>query len=505
MELQSKAAPPGALGLLVGLALARLVVHCATNGQYGFHRDELAVLDDARHLAWGYVAYPPLTPAVAWLAHSLFGPSLVGLRFFSALAQCAAMVVAGLIAYELGGSRQAQVVTALAVAIAPMSLIMGALFQYIALDYWWWVLCAYLLVRLIKTGDARGWLAVGAVIGLGMLTKYTMLVFVAGLVVAVLATPLRRHLRSGWLWAGAALSLVVFLPNLLWQIQNDWIGLAFTSAIHARDLAVGRADGYFTQQLVANANPLTLPLWLIGLWYFFFAPAGRPYRALGWLYLVPLVVFAALQGRFYYLAPAYVWLLAGGVVQVEQWLSRLAHRARRLAWGGLGAALATGAVVGGALMLPIAPVGSAWFNTAGEVHDNFAEQVGWPELVAAVAEIYAAQPVDVQARTGLLVSNYGEAGAINLYGPALGLPAALSGVNSYWHRGYGSPPPERLIVLGFSEERARALFEACTLAGQVTNAAGVENEETRFHSDIFVCSGPRAPWPELWDSLRAFA
>src|SRR5829696_5567106 len=205
------------IAILLALSLLRVLLHTFTNGQYGFHRDELATLDDARHLAWGYVAYPPLTPAVARVAVELFGPSLPGVRLFAALAQGAAMLLAGQMARELGGGRWAQVVASLAVAIAPLSLIQGALLQYAGFDYLWWVVVAYCVIRLQRTENPRWWLGIGAAIGLGMLTKYTMAFCVAGLVAGVLLTNARRYLASGWLWGGAALALLLALPNLLWQ------------------------------------------------------------------------------------------------------------------------------------------------------------------------------------------------------------------------------------------------------------------------------------------------
>ncbi|MCI0393625.1 MAG: glycosyltransferase family 39 protein [Chloroflexi bacterium] len=492
------------LAILIVLALARLALHALTNGQYGFHRDELAVLDDARHLAWGYVAYPPVTPFIGRIALELFGPSLAGLRFFAALAQSVAMILAGLMARELGGRRWAVVVAALATAIAPMSLIMGALFQYISFDYLWWVLVAYLMIRLLKSDDPRWWLAIGATLGLGLMTKYTIAFYIAGLVAGVVLTPARRYLKSPWLWAGVALSLLIFLPNLLWQIQHNFISLEFLSSIHARDVEIGRSEGFLVQQPIVNANPLTLPLWIAGLYTYFRAPAGARYRPLGWMYLVPLVLMAATQSRFYYLAPAYPMLLAAGTVFVEQWLAtksaRLARLGRGLAW----AALAAGAAIGAALMLPIAPINSGWWNTVSQVHDNFVEQIGWPELVETVAGIYAAQSAEEEPQPGILAGNYGEAGAINLYGPDHGLPEAISGINSYWLRGYGDPPPQTVIVLGFSRERAERFFTTCELAGRVTNRYGVENEETLFHPNIFLCRGPRRPWPDLWPEFRSF-
>ena len=495
----------GDLGVLLLLALARLALHTLTNGQYGFHRDELAMLDDARHLAWGYVAYPPLAPFIGRAGLELFGPSLVGVRFFSAVAQSIAMLLAGLMTRELGGSRLAQIITAFAVAIAPISLIQGALFQYVSFDYLWWVLIAYLVIRLLKSEDPRWWLAIGAVIGLGMMTKYTIAFFVVGLAVGVLLTRTRRHLTGPWLWGGVLLSLLIFAPNLYWQAQHNFISLEFLSSIHARDVAIGRTEGYLVEQFIVASNLFTVPFWVAGLVYYFWNPAAVRYRLLGWMYVIPFLLLLVAQGRSYYLAPAYPMLIAAGVVVWEQWLPSLtagrASLARRLAWG----ALAAGALIFGPVMLPVAPINSGLWNLSSQMHDNFVEQIGWPELVEEVAGIYHALPVAAQPRTAVLAGNYGEAGALNLYGPAHGLPQTISGRNSYWLRGYGDPPPETVIVVGFSREAAARSFTGCELAGRVTNRYGVKNEETTSNSDIFVCRAPRQPWPVLWESLKSFS
>ncbi|MDQ3200321.1 MAG: glycosyltransferase family 39 protein, partial [Verrucomicrobiota bacterium] len=266
--------PPAALALLLMVAVARLALHCATNWHYGFHRDELGTLADARFLDWGYVNYPPFTPFIARLALILFGPSLVGLRFFTALAQCAGMVFTGLMTRELGGRRWAQVIAALAAGIAPMSICMGTMFQYIGFDYLWWVMIAYCVIRSLREEDPRWWLAIGTLIGLGMMTKYTMIFYVAGIVAGVLLTPARRYLKSPWLWAGAALSILIFLPNVIWQIQHDFISLTFLKHIHERDVEIGRTNGFLLQQLFVSANIFTLPLWVAGLWFYFVPPAG---------------------------------------------------------------------------------------------------------------------------------------------------------------------------------------------------------------------------------------
>ncbi|HEX6269605.1 MAG TPA: glycosyltransferase family 39 protein [Anaerolineales bacterium] len=493
------------INLLILLALGKFLLHLLTNDQYGFHRDELATLDDARFLAWGYVAYPPLTPFLARIQLELFGISLVGFRIFSSLAQSIAIVIAGLMARELGGSRRAQVLTAIAVGIAPMSLISGALFQYVSFDYLWWVLIAYFTIRLLKSDDPRWWLAIGLVIGVGMMTKYTILYLVAGLVGGILLTSYRRHLKSPWLWRGVGISLLIFLPNLIWQIQHSFVSLEFLFDIHARDIAIGRTEGFLPEQFVVSANLFTVPFWAGGIYFYFFRPEGKAYRPLGWMYVIPFVLFLVTQGRSYYLAPAYPMVIAAGAVVWENWLERLSTGKSRFVLTTTWVGLILGTAMGIALMLPVAPVKSGLWNIVSQVHDNFVEQIGWTELTESVAGIYAGLPAEEQSRTGILTGNYGEAGAINLYGPAYGLPEAISGVNSYWLRGYGNPPPERLIVLGFNRESVDKFFASCELAGHVTNQYGVENEETTYHPDIFLCKQPRYPWPDLWKMLRSFA
>jgi len=494
--------PQPALRWLLALAGARLLLHVLLNGRYGFHRDELAVLDDARRLAWGYVAYPPLTPALGRLELALFGESLAGFRFFSALAQCIAMVLAGLIARELGGRRGAQVLAALAVAATPFSLLTGSEFMYVAFDGLWWVLLAWLVLRLVNSGDGRWWLGIGAVIGLGMLTRYTMLFCVAGLVAGVLATPLRRHLATPWSWLGAVVSLLVFLPNALWQAQHDFISYDFLQSIHARDVRIGRTDGFMLQQLYANTGPLLVPLWLAGLGWLAVARDAVRYRVLAWMYGVPLLLFWLAKGRSYYLGPAYPMLLAAGAVACERGLARLQPRVATGARIALSLVVVAALALGAMVALPWATVNSPGWRVSRAAHDNFAEQIGWPEYVDQVAAIYRTLPPAERAHTAIFANNYGEAGAIDLYGPARGLPRAVSPVNTYWFAGPG-PTPSTVIVLGDDAEGMSDAPATCTLAARFRNREGVENEETG-HPDIYVCRALRAPWPSLWPPQPRF-
>jgi 4-amino-4-deoxy-L-arabinose transferase-like glycosyltransferase len=297
---------------LCAIALGMVILHIATNGRYGFHRDEFQVLDDARHMDWGFVAYPPVTPFIERIGLEIFGISLVGLRMFSVLAQAIALVVTGLMTRELGARRLAQVVAALTVAVSPLPLFEGTEFQYSSFDYLWCVLIAYFLIRLLKSGNPRWWIGVGVGIGLGMMTKYTMGFFVAGIVAGTLLTPARRYLKSPWLWGGAALAILLFLPNLSWQIRHDFISLHFLRHIHARDVRQGRAEGFVHDQFMISTNPFIAPLWIAGLYYFFAAQDGKRYRLLAWLYVTEFAFFFFAKGRGYYLAPAYPMLFACG-------------------------------------------------------------------------------------------------------------------------------------------------------------------------------------------------
>ncbi|HUL15298.1 MAG TPA: glycosyltransferase family 39 protein [Terriglobales bacterium] len=482
------------------IALATIVVHLFTGGRYGFHRDELATLDDARHLAWGYVAYPPVTPFFGRLSLILFGNSLAGFRLFASVAEAAAVLLTGLMARELGGRRGAQLVAAF--AALPFCLGAGALMQYVSFDYFFWVLTAYFVLRLLKSENPRWWLAIGASIGLGMMSKYSMPFFVAGLLVGVLLTPARRFLSTKWLWLGVAVSLAIFLPNLLWQVQHHFVSIDFLGFIHARDVRIGRTKDFLPGQLTITL--LAFPIWIVGLYYFLFSSSGRRFRVLGWMYVVPLLLFIVAKGRSYYLAGTYPMLYAAGAVWGEQWLVSL-----RRGWAAavrvlVRAALIADVVIIFAVVLPVAPVNTRWWRTELSVNGDLREEFGWPELVETVAKIRDSLSPQDRVHLGVLVGNYGEAGAIDLYGPRYNLPHAISGINSFWLRGYGNPPPQTLIVMGLSKQFLAENFASCRLVAHTWNYFGVENEETRDHPDIFVCRDLRRSWPELWRDVHDY-
>ena len=487
-------------GVVVCIAAATVAVHLVTGGRYGFDRDELMALDDARHLAWGYVAYPPVTPFFARIALILFGTSLVGFRLFAALAQAVALVLTGLLAKQLGGGKWAQIVATL--AGVPFCLAGGSLMQYISFDYLCWVLVAYSVAKLLGSQDRRWWLAVGASIGLGMLAKYTMGFLAVGVAAGALLTRERRHFRSGWLWGGALLAVGIFLPNFLWQWHRNFIAWQFLQFIHQRDVKAGLTDWFLLGQ--AEVTMLALPLAVAGICFYLFARNGEQYRALGWMYLVPLSLFLLLRGRDYYLAPAYPMLYAGGAVWAEQWLGSLRQEKSRKLRAVVWAALIADIAIAAAITLPIAPVNSRWWKFASKVNIVFPEEIGWPEFVQTVALVRDRLPAGDRARARILVGNYGEVGALSLYGDKYGLPSAISGVNSSWERGYGGPA-ETFIVAGYPREIVAKHFASCVVAAHAWNKYGVVNEETMEDPDIFVCRELKESWTEFWSGMRKFA
>jgi hypothetical protein len=496
----SEPVPRSEQAALLVISTAIVLLHIATNNRYGFHRDELQFLSDARHLDWGYVSYPPFTPFVERVALAVFGLSLVGLRLFSVIAQAAVVYVSGLMARELGGGRLAQIAAALTVALSPLPLFEGTEFQYSSFDFLWWVLIAYFTIRLLRTENPRWWLAIGAAVGLGLLTKYAIVFYIAGILAGVLFTGTRRHLESKWFWAGIAVALLIFLPNFVWLVRHDFISYHFLQHIHMRDVNEGRAHGFLKGQFLLNANLFAAPVWIAGLVSFVIE---KRYRMLAWMYIVPVAMFYFSKGRFYYVSAAYPMLLAMGAVVGEVWVRRLSRRWRLT----VEIAFFTGvAAVGGfvcAIIIPIASTGPLR-DFALRQNGDLREEIGWNELVKQVASIRDSLPADQQANTGVLVGNYGEQGAIEMLGPAYHLPPPISMTNSAWLRGYPSPPPTTLIVLGFSEEQANHAFSGCRLVGRAANSLGIHNEESDYHPQIFVCGPPLKGWPEFWRIYQAY-
>jgi 4-amino-4-deoxy-L-arabinose transferase-like glycosyltransferase len=487
---------------LLGLGFA--AVHLIAGARYGFHRDELLTYSNARDLEWGYVVYPPVTAFLARIELVLFGTSLIGFRFFAAVACGLTTVLSGLMARAMGGSRQAMLVSAFAASIGGAVFFTGSFMSYMSFDLLWWVATAWCVTRLLESGNARWWLGIGAFIGLGLMTKYTMGLFAVALLGGMLLTPNRRYFGSRWFWCGVALALLIFAPNLWWQYQHHFVSLAWMRSIHTRDIRLGRTDHFLLNQLWQICAVVALPLLFAGLWFLFARPEGKRWRTIGWMYVLTLVGLMAARGRDYYLAPAYPMILAAGAAWSEMWLRSLPAprqtRILRATW----ITLCIGGLSVTALLIPVAPVNSAWWRIQDATSHQLNMQIGWPQLAATVAQVRDSLPPAERGRVGVMAADDGETGAVNLYGRAYGLPRAISGMNSNWMRGYGDPPPQTVIAVGFKADELSEIFASCQVAAQLWNPYGVVNDIFRGRDRVYVCRNIRSPWPEFWKHFQYY-
>jgi len=503
-----------ATALLAWLALAKMLLHFLTTyNAYGYFRDELYYIACANHLDWGYVDHPPLSIWILAATRALLGDSLFAIRLPAVLAGSATIFLTGLIAREMGGGRTAQWLAALGCFVMGTSLALSTFFSMNAFDFLFWAACMLILVRLFRTDRPKLWLALGVVAGAAMMNKISIGFFAFGVVIGLLLTPHRRHFASRWIWAGAGIAFLIFLPHIVWQVANGAPTLEFIR--NAREkIAPSTPWGYILEQIMAG-NPFTAPVWLLGLTWLLAARAARPYRALGIAYVAILVLFIVQQAKGYYLAPAYPMLLAAGAVAIERWMAP-----RRLVWPqwALGGLLAAGGAFGLPLAVPLLPPETfiqytealGFRPTTGERSDAgalpqyLADRFGWEEMAAAVARVYQSLPPEDRARCSLGASNYGEAGALEFFGPRYGgLPRVLCAHNNYWLWGVGDAPHEVLIMVGESRERMLELYDEVTEAAR-TNALYAmpyENDQP-----ILICRKPKRPLgdKDVWAQAKHY-
>ncbi len=520
---EERTTPPGrsagGLVLLLVLAGATLLLHLVFNRGYGYFRDEFYYLACGEHLDWGYVDHPPLVALVAKASRAILGDSLPAIRFLPAVASATVVFLTGLLARALGGSRFSQGLAALCVMIAPTYLFIGNYLSMNVFDQLFWTAGAGLLILIIRRDDPRLWIPFGVVAGVGLMNKSSMLFFGFGAAVALVLTPQRRHLRSGWLWGGALVAGAIVLPNILWEVRHGWPTLEFMQNAQRLKNYHGSPLEFFLGQVV-EIHPLALPVWLLGLGWFLFGKEGRRYRLLGLAYVAVFLLLAAQRAKAYYLAPIYPMLLAGGAVAIGRFVEMPpaggAARGRRWLKPAIAGTLAAGGAITAPLVLPILPIETfisyqALFGGAaavkeerhamGRLPQHYADMFGWEEMVATVARVYHGLTPDEQARCAIFTSNYGEAGAIDLLGTKYGLPKAVSGHNSYFLWGPGSRPVEIVITVGEREEDVRKSFTDVTLGETFTNDYVMPYENDM---PIYVGRGPRAPLSELWPHTKKY-
>jgi 4-amino-4-deoxy-L-arabinose transferase-like glycosyltransferase len=491
------------------LAIAAIALHVAFSGRYGYFRDELYYAACGQHLAWGYVDHAPLAPWLARLSRALLGDSLPALRFLPALAASAKVLLGAWLARELGGGKYAQFFAAFCVLLAPIYLTFDSFFSMNAFEPVFWMACAGIVLRILNGGNPKLWLLFGFIGGLGILNKHSMLTFGSGLALGLLATSARKHFRQPWIWLGAGIAFLCFLPNLLWEIQNGWPTLALAHAVIGTKYTIVSPWEYIWQQTLLT-HPLNAPICIAGLWFLLRDSLGKKYSVLAWAYFTVLAEMLILHGKIYYLAPAYVMLLAAGSVWIEL---RLVPRVGTWLRPVIPVPLLIGGLIAAPLAMPILPVEAAirytrfWDVQAihvenvpqGALPQLFGDMFGWQEQVRAVAGVYHSLPESQRALAVVLAQNYGEASAIDYFRSNLGLPQAISGHNQYGLWGPGSMTGQVAVAIGFPERQLRQFYDEVTPEASVSPKYAMP-EETGL--TIFVCRHPKKNLQESWTKWK---
>jgi dolichyl-phosphate-mannose-protein mannosyltransferase len=492
------------------LASVTLLVHLVVNNYYGAFSDELYFIVCGQHPAMGYVDQPPLVPLIAGLSHALFGTALLPLRLIPALTMTATVALTAEFARALGGGLSAQWLSGLTVLFGGVFLVDGLLLLTDMLQPLTWLGCGWCLLRVAQTRDERWWLAFGAIAGISLLSKYLILFFLASLAVGVIATPLRRSLSRRWLYLGAALALVIASPSVIWQAMHGWPFLELgETAVNGKNLPLTPLA--FLGQQILFVGPAAAPVWIAGLWRFSVKPGVAALRAFPIAYAVMAATFLTLHGKAYYIVPIYPLLLAGGAVAIEGWLAWKPLRGMVLAGvTGVGLVLAP-------LALPILPPENyaAYAASLGIPRDAAAMErgaqsplpthlsgmFGWPEMAAKVAAVYNALPNDERARTVFYGRDYGEAAALDIYGPALNGPPVVAGQNNYYLWGPKDFDGSVVIVLYGDVTPLMKNYRRVEIVGHIDSPYAPSYEA---HMPIYVLRGPRVSLKTLWPKLKYY-
>lgn len=479
--------PVGLVAAIVALVLFAL------SARYGYHRDELYFLACGRHLAWGYPDQPPLVPLLARAMSGIAPGSLVVLRLPSDIAVAGTVLLTAGIARELGAGRGGQTVAAVAIAISNLTLASGHLLSTTTFGMTAWAALFAVSLHALRTGDNRWWLLAGAVTGVGLLDNDLVAFLVAATVVGVVLVGPRDVFRSPALWAGMVIAVALWSPYLLWQAAHGWPQLEISRSIAAGGSGTSAPRWQIPLQQLVLASPPLDPLWIAGLVRLFRDPRVRWARAFGVAWIALLVVFLATGGKPYYLALSFPLLLGAGAQPALDWVRRT--RARRITWTVL---LAIGAVIDAVITLPIVPIAVLHDTPVVAINYDAGEQVAWPTYVRQIVDVYARE----RDRPGaVLASNYGEAGAVQRYAPAL-RTRVYSVQNAYWLWG---PPPaavRTVVAVGLDRSRLTPYFTTVHLARRLDNDVDLDNDEQR--APVEICSGPREPWPRIWDALQNY-
>lgn len=514
---EHEAASNSSLRIPAIIAGTYFLLHLLTSTHYGYFRDALYYLACSEHLDWGYVDQPPLIVLLAWIARHTLGTSLPALLFWPALAGASRIVLTAAFARELGTSRFGTAFAAFLAATSAVWFVIDHQFAMNAFEPLFWTGCAYVLLRMIKTDNPRLWITFGAIAGLGLENKYSIAAFGFALVAGLLLTPQRKLLFTPWLLAGGAVALLIFLPNLLWNIHHNWpfLELMHNIRVSGKDVVLSPV-AFFAQQILLM-SPLNFPFWFGGLLFYFFSDETKRYRVFGWAFVITIVFFLLAHGKNYYTAPAYPMVLAAGGAAVERFFAgsfltvRPALRAIlkpvSILWilaGMLGLlpvalpVLPVDAYLCYQEHLPFAVPRSERSHMGAALPQYYADEFGWEEMVAAVARVYNALPSEERAKTAIFANNYGQAGAIDFLGPKYGLPKAICPHQSYFLWGPREYTGEIIIVIGSDGTNDRRFFRSVEVAATLSNHYALSYETRPIH----LCRGLNENLQTLWPRLK---
>ena len=475
--------------------------------RYDVFRDELYFIVCGRHPAFGYVDQPPLVPLLAAAFFSI-GHQTWLLRVPAVLAAAALVWLTVRFARLLGGGDGAAWTAGIMAALAPMFLGMFSTFNTTVFEPLAWTAVAYALARAAILDDRRALVWAGIVTGLAMEAKYAIPSWLIALGIGLLLAPERRLLARRELWLGFALAVVIAAPSVAWQAANGWPFAELVRAAGDKNVAVPPLA--FAGNQIFVMNPLFAPLWIAGIVAPFVWRDLAPARFIALAFLVVAAIIIASHGKDYYLAAAYPPLFALGAVAFERAVRRAAVRAAYLA-----AAVAFSAIAGPVALpilpppalitymqrLHLAPAQTEKSFAGTALPQEFADQLGWHDYVRQVGAAWSSLPPGVRAHTSVLVDNYGEAAAIDVYGASYGLPPALTGHNQYYLWGLrGQPATDLLRVQNHPERLHRYCTEVRTL-GTTSSPYAMAYENGK---SIAYCRGLHPPLAQLWPNLKDY-
>jgi 4-amino-4-deoxy-L-arabinose transferase-like glycosyltransferase len=480
----------------------------ATAGVDHLFRDEFYYLACSDRMAWGYVDQPPLSIAILWVVRHLAGDSLMVLRITAAAAAAASIWLTGSIARRLGAGGFGETMAMTAAAVAPALLALGSFFSMNVFDVLLWVLAARVLLDAVEQPRDRTWIALGVILGLGLLNKISMAWIGGGFAAGLVLSPARGLLRTRGPWLAAAVAAAMFLPHIAWQMSHGWPTLEFIRNAGRDKMQANTAAGFIGDQIL-NMHPVTLPIWAAGLWSLLRGRRGPADRVLGVAFLsVALLLILNRTSRSTYLAAGYPMLFAAGGAACERWLKGRAIRTAVMALVLIGGALTA------PLALPFLPVdtyvrysaalgvtpGTEEKKEVGRLPQFFADRQGWDRFVDQIAQAWDRIPSADRASALVLAGNYGEAGAIEHLGRGRGL-RVVSAHNNYWLWGPQGNAGDVVIVLSRRPERLRERFNSVELVGE-TDCGDCMPYENRL--PIYLCRGMRPPLMEQWPSLKHY-